>query len=175
MFGKKASPGVTVVSSNPTTYQPEPGLTIIGHGAVIEGNILQGESVAIYGTFTGDIRLPGGSVHIHSGGCVRGELAAATVLIGGRVEGLCEGQCVTVLEEGTFHGICRSKTFSITPGGMFIGTAQAWPEGLNQQDVMGHECDDRVAEGQTLAALHGVDAPLTEEKGEQNAASLLCG
>ncbi|EHY0218381.1 polymer-forming cytoskeletal protein [Salmonella enterica] len=149
MFGKKTSPEVTMTPAGPATVLPEAGLTVIGTGAVVEGNILQGENVAIYGTFTGDIRLPEGMVHIYAGGCVRGNLSAATVLIDGRVEGLCEGQCVTVLEDGVLHGICRSTTFSITPGGIFIGTAEAWPEGILLQDEQSSEYDDR-ADGKIL-------------------------
>ncbi|HCM1965155.1 TPA: polymer-forming cytoskeletal protein [Salmonella enterica subsp. salamae serovar 56:l,v:z39] len=132
MFSKKKTPAV--VPENPDTVglknsvSPEKGLTIIGSGTMVEGNILQGKNVEIYGTFTGDICLADGTVSILPGGRVKGTVSAACIRIGGQAEGRYEGQSVMVLAQGQLTGTCRSVTFSIIPGGTFVGTAEAWPD-----------------------------------------------
>ncbi|HDC1420169.1 TPA: polymer-forming cytoskeletal protein [Salmonella enterica] len=151
----------------------ESGLTVIAVGAVVEGDILQGENVSIYGEFTGDIRLQGGSISIHHGGCVRGNLSASTVLIGGHMEGLCEGQNVTILENGVLHGICRSPTFSINPGGGFIGTAEAGQEDMLVREEAYENANRESGENHAHTSRTAIQKSL-EEEGEQNATSVLC-
>ncbi|ECZ0740336.1 TPA: polymer-forming cytoskeletal protein [Salmonella enterica] len=102
-------------------------ITVIGAGAVLDGNLSRGQGADIYGELTGDIILPEGTVRILPGGQVNGNISAPTVIIGGVVEGRCEGQTVTVLAQGMLRGTCRSAEFSIKPGGVFIGNAEAWP------------------------------------------------
>ncbi|ECL8859527.1 polymer-forming cytoskeletal protein [Salmonella enterica] len=102
--------------------------TVIGTGAVVDGNISCGQGAEIYGVLTGEISLPEGTVRILPGGRVNGNISASAIIIGGVVEGRCEGQTVTVLEQGTLRGTCCSAEFSIKPGGGFIGNAEAWPE-----------------------------------------------
>ncbi|EDM5312999.1 polymer-forming cytoskeletal protein [Salmonella enterica] len=151
------------------------GLTVIASGAVVEGDILQGENVAIYGLFTGDIRLPRGEISIHYGGCVRGNLSASMVLIDGHMEGVCEAQTVTILENGVLHGVCRSVIFSIIPGGEFIGTAEA----SQKEDILDRDgqtsgnAEWRDGENKAQTICTSVQQSLEEEK-ERNATSILC-
>lgn len=140
MFGKKTRPAAEMIPAVATTGGPEEGLTVIGAGSVVEGNLLQGKNVSIYGTFTGDIAIPAGTVSVHPGGTVHGNISAALILVGGRVEGECEGQSVTVQEQGQLCGTCRSTTFSIAPGGVFVGVSETLPEaeptGGNKNEVL---------------------------------------
>lgn len=98
--------------------------TIIGEGTMVEGNILQGINADVYGVFTGDITLLTGTVRVMQGGKVSGTVRAAEIVVGGEVEGCCEGQKVMVLTQGVLRGMSRSSEFSIKPGGVFIGTSE---------------------------------------------------
>ncbi|EAW8017010.1 polymer-forming cytoskeletal protein [Salmonella enterica] len=102
--------------------------TVIGTGAAVEGNILAGTGAEVYGLFTGDISLQEGTARVMPGGRVKGNVRAASIVIGGVVEGSCEGRSVTILEQGVLKGKCCSAEFSIKPGGGFTGTSEAWPE-----------------------------------------------
>ncbi|EAX5602873.1 polymer-forming cytoskeletal protein [Salmonella enterica] len=130
MFIKK-SPSVSpdIVPADAINHDGPPGslTTIIGEGTVVEGNILSGMNADVYGQLTGDITLPDGTVRVMPGGHINGTIVAAGIVIGGDVDGCCEGQSVTVLEQGGLRGVCRSTTFSIKPGGVFTGTSETLP------------------------------------------------
>ncbi|EHI5678378.1 polymer-forming cytoskeletal protein [Salmonella enterica] len=113
--------------------------TVIGEGTVVEGNILQGKNADVYGELTGDITLPTGTVRVMQGGKVNGAVRAAGIVVGGEVEGGCEGQSVTVLAQGILRGTCRSGEFSIKPGGVFTGTSETLQEsGVKSKTVTEH-------------------------------------
>lgn len=129
--------------------------TVIGEGTVMEGNIQQGRHAEVYGSLTGDITLPDGTVRVMPGGTITGTVRAAGIVVGGAVDGCCEAQDVTVLEEGVLRGICRSVAFSIKPGGMFTGTSETLTTGRPDTFSGLHGATDKGTE--TVVAL-----PLTE-------------
>ncbi|ASG19099.1 hypothetical protein DI333_06185 [Salmonella enterica subsp. enterica serovar Oranienburg] len=136
MFGKKSS---SVQEESTSAHDVEGSLngeldiatTVIGGGTVVEGNILRGMNADVYGEFTGDINLPLGMVRVMGGGKVKGTILASGIVLGGEVEGCCEGKSVTVLAQGILRGTCRSAEFSIKPGGIFTGTSET----LQENDV----------------------------------------
>lgn len=133
MFSKKSRPEQEEHTPVPADNGSQSGerdstTTVIGEGTVVEGNILQGKNADVYGELTGDITLPAGTVRVMQGGKVNGTVRAAGIVVGGEVEGGCEGQSVTVLAQGVLRGTCRSGEFSIKPGGVFTGTSETLPE-----------------------------------------------
>ncbi|EBF0843309.1 polymer-forming cytoskeletal protein [Salmonella enterica subsp. enterica] len=130
MFNKKSrpsevSPDLALPLCASRVGETDCTLTVIGQDTVMEGNILRGTAADVYGSFTGDITMQAGTARIMPGGKVNGMVQAAEIVVGGEVEGCCEGQSVTVLEQGVLRGTCRSSEFSIRPGGMFTGISEA--------------------------------------------------
>lgn len=134
MFRKKTSvlPAEESVGADRNQGSPvsvqDTTLTVVGAGTVVEGEITCGRDVDIYGQFTGGIRLQEGTVRVFNGGAVRGDIAADNIIIGGMVDGCCEGRSLTILEQGILNGMCRSEIFSIKSGGVFLGTSECWPD-----------------------------------------------
>lgn len=155
MFGKKSS---SVQEESTSVHDVEGSLngeleiatTVIGAGTVVEGNILRGMNANVYGELIGDITLPLGMVRVMEGGKVKGTIRAAGIVLGGEVEGCCEGKSVMVLAQGILRGTCRSAEFSIKPGGIFTGSSET----LQENDVK-PETDIE------LTLIRGVDSELS--------------
>jgi cytoskeletal protein CcmA (bactofilin family) len=108
MFGKK------------TASPAEP--TVIGRGAVIEGNVRTSGPVQIDGHIDGTLEVDG-QVSIGPNGVVTGELAADDVVVGGRVEGrLAARTLLHVTDGGRVRGEVRYGALQVDRGGQLDGT-----------------------------------------------------
>lgn len=131
MFRQKTRE-VIVVDSDVVGLGGEGGLGTAGHCTVIgvlgefRGTISDSGDVYVYGRFMGDIELKEGTIHVMSGGYVKGKLSAVDIVIDGEVEGRCDAQHIGLLSRGVLRGVCCSADFPIQTGGSFVGTSEAW-------------------------------------------------
>jgi len=101
--------------------------TVIAQGVIITGNIEIEGDIHIYGKVLGNITLTDGIVHVMRDGYIEGEFTAPTMMINGRVQGVCTGEKIELLEHGEMDGVIRSAAFSIRPGGCFTGSSERLP------------------------------------------------
>jgi|KBSMisStandDraft_5_1062788.scaffolds.fasta_scaffold1982967_1 cytoskeletal protein CcmA (bactofilin family) len=67
--------------------KPEDGVTTIGKGVTIKGDVSGGEDLTLDGTVEGTINLPDNSLTIGPNGRVNAEVRAQNVIVFGRIEG----------------------------------------------------------------------------------------
>jgi cytoskeletal protein CcmA (bactofilin family) len=95
--------------------------TVIGQGAVIEGNLRAKGRVQIDGRIEGKLEVSG-QVSIGPGGAVVGEVLADEVAIGGRVEGKCTARKhLYVAATGALHGEACYGSLQVERGGIVDG------------------------------------------------------
>jgi cytoskeletal protein CcmA (bactofilin family) len=111
MFGKKT----------PRSAEP----TVIGRGAVIEGDVRASGPLQVDGHIDGTLKVEG-QVSIGPNGVVTGELSADEVVVGGRVEGALTARgLLHVTAGGHVRGEVRYGALQIDRGGILDGsTAQ---------------------------------------------------
>ncbi|EHW8352252.1 polymer-forming cytoskeletal protein [Salmonella enterica] len=133
MFAKKKEKNGNanlIDSKNKTGMGSDSLITLIGSGAIINGDLFCTHDVNILGKITGNVKINHGEVHVLQGGHIIGDVHAETIEIDGIVEGVCQGQNITIQENGKLIGTCRSNKFSIITGGEFVGTSEEWVESL---------------------------------------------
>jgi cytoskeletal protein CcmA (bactofilin family) len=109
MFGRKT----------PSAAEP----TVIGRGAVIEGNVRATGPIQVDGHIDGTLKVEG-QVSIGPSGVVTGELTADEVVVGGRVEGqLTARGLLHVTTGGNVRGEVRYGALQIDRGGLLDGTS----------------------------------------------------
>lgn len=95
----------------------------IGSGTVSMGNITTAGIAKVAGKHTGDITA--GSIIIMDNGFVRGDLKAATAVIGGTVEGNVSADVsVGIRPRGRLAGYIYSRALTVAEGGIFEGYAK---------------------------------------------------
>jgi cytoskeletal protein CcmA (bactofilin family) len=95
--------------------------TVVGQGAVIEGNLRASGRVQIDGRIEGKLEVQG-QVSIGPGGAVVGEVIADEVAIGGRVEGKCVARKhLYVAATGALHGEACYGSLQVERGGVVDG------------------------------------------------------
>jgi len=139
LFGREQQPpakGSTLAPAPP----PAPSnvsktATLVAPGTKIVGKISGSAEVIVDGELEGELRVDGGAV-IGTGGTVRGEIAARTVRVGGKVFGnIRGGERVEVLASGALEGDVSAPRVVIAEGAFFKGKVE----------MTGGKGDDRPA------------------------------
>lgn len=118
VFGKpepnRASPPVAGVPvSLPTT--------VLGAGARFVGDLSGDEDIVVNGRFEGKIRVEK-SVTVGAGGDLEGDIAARSVVVGGRVRGqITAGEKAELLESAVVEGSVQAPKIVIAEGAQLEG------------------------------------------------------
>ncbi len=93
-----------------------------GQSLRIKGDIFAGEDVTITGRVEGHIDASGFAVRVAAGSDVLGNVAAASVVIDGRVQGeIVASDCVHVSAHGAVEGNLHTARLAIADGGRVQG------------------------------------------------------
>jgi len=108
-------------TSRPTR---DPIENIIGSSCVIRGDLVAEGAFRIDGTVEGSVESRG-AVVIGEGGCVRGDVSAADVVVAGGIEGhvRCSGH-LEILSKGRIEGDIDADSVRVETGGVFRGTSR---------------------------------------------------
>ena len=98
------------------------GVTTLGNGLLVTGNIVCAGAVNVLGRVTGDIRAR--SVTIAEGGRVDGTITVEEAVIRGAFKGTLVGNCVKIQGAGVVDGEVHNKTLSIEENALFEGVAR---------------------------------------------------
>ena len=101
------------------------GITTIGQGVVIEGEIEGGEDFVIDGTVDGTIELPQHVLTVGPSGRVKGQLSAKSVVVFGRVNGSIEAsERVRIEETGSVEGAISAPRLVMADGAQLQGRVE---------------------------------------------------
>jgi cytoskeletal protein CcmA (bactofilin family) len=103
--------------------------SVIAAGLTIEGKIEGAGHVRIAGRFQGDVHVQG-NLTIESGAKVTGGVRAATVVIGGELEGNIDAaQRVELLDSGVLNGNLKAGSLTVAAGSRMRGQVEfGWEE-----------------------------------------------
>lgn len=103
--------------------------SVVAAGLAIEGKIEGSGHVRIAGRFTGDVQVQG-NLTIEPGAKVTGGVRAATVTIGGELEGNIEGASrVELLASGILNGDLKAGSLTVAAGSKMRGQVEfGWEE-----------------------------------------------
>jgi len=97
------------------------GATIIGADVVLKGNLKSAGDVTIAGTFEGDVACEG-RVTVAPGATLVGNVGAAEVVLGGRIQGNSVAtKALTLLSSADVRGDLTTPQIVIEPGATFVG------------------------------------------------------
>ena len=108
---------------DPVLPQPSSknGTTYLGKKLTVSGSITGRDSVQVFGRHEGDIQLEG-DLNIRESAVVRGNLKAATILIGGTAEGdLAAGSKLKIDRTGVVKGNISTPALALQEGAVFNG------------------------------------------------------
>jgi cytoskeletal protein CcmA (bactofilin family) len=98
--------------------------SVIAAGLTIEGKIEGAGSVRIAGNFQGDVHVKG-NLTIEPGAKLTGGVRAATVIIGGELEGnIDQAQRVELLQSGVLNGNLNAGSLTVAAGSRMRGQAE---------------------------------------------------
>jgi cytoskeletal protein CcmA (bactofilin family) len=127
LFGREQQPpakSVNAPAPAPAPSSASKTATLVAPGTKIVGKISGSAEVMIDGELEGELRVDGGAV-IGTGGTVRGEIAARTVRVGGKVFGnIRGGERVEVLASGALEGDVSAPRVVIAEGAFFKGKVE---------------------------------------------------
>lgn len=136
----RREPGVAPVAEEPRREverapEPEPARvrdlkeSVLGSGLSIEGKIQGSGHVRIAGRFNGDVHVDG-DLTIERGAKVVGSIRAATVTIGGELEGNVESAVrVDLLTSGVLNGNLTAGSLTVAAGSRMRGQVTfGWEE-----------------------------------------------
>jgi cytoskeletal protein CcmA (bactofilin family) len=103
--------------------------SLIAADVTIEGKIEGAGHVRIAGRFKGDVNVQG-NVTIEQGAHVTGQIAAATVMVSGEINGnVVATSRVELLETGIINGDVKAAVLTVAAGSRMRGNADfGWPE-----------------------------------------------
>jgi len=103
--------------------------SLIAADVTIEGKIEGAGHVRIAGRFKGDVNVQG-NVTIEQGAHVTGQIAAATVIVSGEINGNVQASSrVELLETGIINGDVKAAVLTVAAGSRMRGNADfGWPE-----------------------------------------------
>ena len=97
--------------------QASEGITRIGEGTVIEGEVTGGEDLVIEGKVDGTIELPNRVLTVGPTGRVKAELSAKTVVVLGKVSGpVAASELVRIGETGSVEGAVSAPRLVVADG-----------------------------------------------------------
>jgi cytoskeletal protein CcmA (bactofilin family) len=98
--------------------------SVIGADLTIEGKIEGSGHVRLVGKFNGDVQVEG-DLTIEPGAKVTGSVRAATVVIGGELEGNIEAaSSVELLKTGVLNGDLNAGSLTVAAGSRMRGQAE---------------------------------------------------
>lgn len=118
---KKSNSGPGTEEPKPPRQNPGKGTTYLGKKLEITGSITGRDSVQLFGTHAGDVRLEG-DLDIRESAVIRGNLKAGTILVGGTAEG--DLQAVSKLlihRNGVVKGNITTPVIALQEGAVFNG------------------------------------------------------
>jgi cytoskeletal protein CcmA (bactofilin family) len=103
--------------------------SMIAAGLTVEGKIEGAGHIRIAGRFQGDVHVQG-NLTIEAGAKVTGGVRAATVVIGGELEGNVDGaQRVELLDTGILNGNLKAGSLTVAAGSRMRGQVEfGWEE-----------------------------------------------
>lgn len=116
--------GSTAWAEAPTAEpaRPSPGPSVISVNVEMTGSLNSPDELHIYGTVDGNVRA--GSLTICTGGTVKGDLIAETIIIHGTVEGRINGQDVRLCAGALVTGEITHCSLGIDTAAIFEGTVK---------------------------------------------------
>jgi cytoskeletal protein CcmA (bactofilin family) len=110
--------------------------SVIAAGLTIEGKIEGAGSVRIAGNFQGDVHVKG-NLTIEPGAKLTGGVRAATVIIGGELEGnIDQAQRVELLQSGVLNGNLNAGSLTVAAGSRMRGQAEfGWETKPSRSDM----------------------------------------
>ncbi|HSL20383.1 MAG TPA: polymer-forming cytoskeletal protein [Vicinamibacterales bacterium] len=98
---------------------------MLGHSILIKGDIVANEDVTIAGRVEGSIEATGHTVTLAPGSHVVGNVGAAQIEVGGRIQGgLVASDCVRVGPDGEVEGDLHTTRLAIADGGRIQGRVE---------------------------------------------------
>ena len=140
--------------------------TIIGRGAVCEGNFTAEGSVRVDGTVNGDVTVTG-TLIVGAAGSVQGDITAAAALIGGEVNGnVTAPERAELTASARVIGDISTGTIIIDEKAVFQGRCDM------NQEVPGKRVkpNGRVLRAGKKSAKAAIEEALKEVKGEREKA-----
>lgn len=108
----------------PTSSSESEKESVIAAGLTIEGKIEGAGSVRIAGNFQGDVHVKG-NLTIEPGAKLTGGVRAATVIIGGELEGnIDQASRVELLQSGVLNGNLNAGSLTVAAGSRMRGQAE---------------------------------------------------
>ena len=110
--------------------------SVIAAGLTIEGKIEGAGSVRIAGNFQGDVHVKG-NLTIEPGAKLTGGVRAATVIIGGELEGNIDAASrVELLQSGVLNGNLNAGSLTVAAGSRMRGQAEfGWESKGSRSDM----------------------------------------
>ena len=117
--------------------------TLIGKGAIIEGNLTLQHSLRIDGKLIGNVKSTD-SIIIGKDGEVEGEVEVKNAVIGGKIKGkiVASGK-VTLETTSVFNGQLKANKLVIDEGSIFDGTSQMGDGNFEKTVVKKENAKDR--------------------------------
>ena len=104
------------------TACPPEGITTIGQGVVIKGDVKGGEDLAVDGQVDGTIRVPQHVLTVGPTGRVKAQLSAKSVVVLGKVEGRIQAnELVRIGETGSVEGAISASRLVVADGARLRG------------------------------------------------------
>jgi cytoskeletal protein CcmA (bactofilin family) len=119
VFGKTESNR----ASTPATGEPvSPPTTVLGAGARFVGDLSGDEDIVVNGHFEGRIRVDRSTVTVATGGQLDGDIAARSVVVGGKVRGqITANEKAELLESAIVEGSVQAPKVVIAEGAQLEG------------------------------------------------------
>ncbi|HDL18884.1 MAG TPA: polymer-forming cytoskeletal protein [Bacteroidetes bacterium] len=117
--------------------------TLIGKGAIIEGNLTLQHSLRMDGKLIGNIKSTD-SIIIGKDGEVEGEIEVKNAVVGGKIKGkiVASGK-VTLETTSVFNGQLKANKLVIDEGSVFDGTSQMGDGNFDKTTVKKDSVKDR--------------------------------
>src|SRR2546426_10568232 len=113
--------------------ESEAGLSIIGAGMRVEGDIVAEGVVKIEGTVVGTVRA-GRQVLVAKGGEVEGDVITKEAIIGGEVRGSVRAEeRIEIQAASVVHGDLASRRLQVQEGGEINGVGRVGEGGLEKE------------------------------------------
>lgn len=119
VFGKTESNR----ASTPAPGEPvTPPTTVLGSGARFVGDLSGDEDIVVNGHFEGRIRVDRSMVTVGTGGQLDGDIAARSVVVGGKVRGqITANEKAELLESAIVEGSVQAPKVVIAEGAQLEG------------------------------------------------------
>ncbi len=121
LFGKKSPPAERASSVPAKGAPPVGGLSIVGAGMLVRGDLESNGVVKVEGTVEGQVRARS-QVLVAKGGAVHGDIETSEAVVGGKVSGsIHAGERVEVQAGASVDGDITTRRISVAEGGSLNG------------------------------------------------------